>query len=330
MLALSRQDVYELVPMRTAIELMKQVFRDLSAGQTVSPLRTPIEVPDVSGITLFMPAYVPSAPGLGVKVVSVFPENRALGKPTIHAIVVVVDTTTGEPLAVLDGTYLTALRTGAASGAATDLLAHPDARVLTCIGAGAQGPTQAWAVTCVRPIEIVYVYDINQDAVASFEQRLRQLEPSLAARVIPAGDLATALRESDVICTATTSRSPIFSDADLKPGVHINAIGAFTPEMQEIPPETVARAYVVVDSVEAALAEAGDLIKPLKQGLISRDHVKAELGQIVAGQAPGRTGAEQITLFKSVGNAVQDVIVAARAVREAQASGRGQQFDLAR
>jgi alanine dehydrogenase len=330
MLALSRQDVYELVPMRTAIELMKQVFRDLSAGQTASPLRTPIEVPDVSGITLFMPAYVPSAPGLGVKVVSVFPENRTLGKPTIHAIVAMVDTTTGEPLAVLDGTYLTALRTGAASGAATDLLARPDARVLTCIGAGAQGPTQAWAVTCVRPIETVYVYDINQDAVASFEQRLRQLEPSLAARVIPADDLATALRESDVICTATTSRSPVFSDADLNPGVHINAIGAFTPEMQEIPPETVARAYVVVDSVEAALAEAGDLIKPLSQGLISRDHIKAELGQIVAGQAPGRTGAEQITLFKSVGNAVQDVIVAGRAVREAQASGRGQQFDLAR
>ena len=175
MLALSRQDVYQLVPMRTAIELMKQVFRDLSAGQTVSPLRTPIEVPDVSGVTLFMPAYVPSAPGLGVKVVSVFPNNRALRKPTIHAIVVLVDTTTGEPVAVLDGTYLTALRTGAASGAATDLLARPDARVLTCIGAGAQGPTQAWAVTCVRPIETIYVYDINQDAVASFEQRLRQL-----------------------------------------------------------------------------------------------------------------------------------------------------------
>uniref|UniRef100_A0A831TD65 Delta(1)-pyrroline-2-carboxylate reductase n=1 Tax=Thermorudis peleae TaxID=1382356 RepID=A0A831TD65_9BACT len=330
MLALSRQDVYQLVPMRTAIELMKQVFRDLSAGQTVSPLRTPIEVPDVSGVTLFMPAYVPSAPGLGVKVVSVFPNNRALRKPTIHAIVVLVDTTTGEPVAVLDGTYLTALRTGAASGAATDLLARPDARVLTCIGAGAQGPTQAWAVTCVRPIETIYVYDINQDAVASFEQRLRQLEPSLAARVIPVGDLATALRESDVICTATTSRSPVFSDADLRPGVHINAIGAFTPEMQEIPPETVARAYVVVDSVEAALAEAGDLIKPLNEGLISRDHIKAELGQVVAGQAPGRTSTEQITFFKSVGNAVQDVIVAARAVHEAQASGRGQPFDLTR
>ena len=330
MLALSRQDVYQLVPMRTAIDLMKQVFRDLSAGQTVSPLRTPIEVPDVSGVTLFMPGYVPSAPGLGVKIASVFPNNRALGKPTIHAIVVLVDTTTGEPVAVLDGTYLTALRTGAASGAATDLLARADARVLTCIGAGAQGPTQAWAVLCVRPIETIYVYDLNQDAAATFEERLRQLEPSLAARVVPVDDVATALHESDVICTATTSRSPVFSDVDLKPGVHINAIGAFTPEMQEIPPETVARAYVVVDSVEAALAEAGDLIKPLTQGLISRDHIRVELGQVVAGQAPGRTSTEQITFFKSVGNAVQDVIVAARAVHEAQASGRGQQFDLTR
>lgn len=328
MLALTQRDVYDLVPMRVAIDLMKHVFRDLSEGKVVSPLRTPVEVPEVSGITLFMPAFVPSAAGLGVKVVSVFPGNASLGKPTIHAAVVTVDPLTGEPLAVLDGTYLTALRTGAASGAATDALARPDARVLTVIGAGAQGPTQAWAVTCVRPIERIYVYDLHADRAAGFERRLRDLEPSLTASVVPATDLSAVLRESDVICTATTARSPVFSDSDLKPGVHINAIGAFTPEMQEIPPETVARAYVVVDSVEAVLAEAGDLIQPLQQGIVTREHLSTELGQILAGKAPGRTSDDQITLFKSVGNAVQDMITAAYAVREALASGRGQQIDL--
>jgi ornithine cyclodeaminase len=328
MLALSRREVYELVPMRTAIELMKQVFADLSAGRTVSPLRTPIEVPDVTGVTLFMPAYVSSAPGLGLKVVSVFPRNRTLGKPTIHAIVVLVDPSTGEPLALLDGTYLTALRTGAASGAATDVLARVDARVLTCIGAGAQGPTQAWAVTCVRPIETIYVYDLDTAAAASFEHRLRNLDPSLSARVIPVTDLSAAVRQSDVICTATTAREPVLSDSDVQPGVHINAIGAFTPEMQEIPARTVARAYVVVDSVEAALAEAGDLIKPLQEGSISRDQIRVELGQVVAGKAPGRTSPEQVTLFKSVGNAVQDIVVAAHAVAEARSRGIRQTIEL--
>lgn len=328
MLALSRRDVFQLVPMPNAIELMKQVFRDLSAGRTVSPLRTPIEVGGTTGVSLFMPAFVPSAPGLGIKVVSVFPGNRAVGKPTIHAIVVLVDPASGEPLALLDGTYLTALRTGAASGAATDLLARHDARVLTCIGAGAQGPTQAWAVTCVRPIETIYVYDLDPGAAGSFEHRLRNLAPSLSARVIPITDLAAAVRQSDVICTATTAREPVFSDSDLKPGVHINAIGSFTPEMQEIPAQTVARAYVVVDSVQAALAEAGDLIKPLRDGLISRDQIGVELGQIVAGQALGRLSPEQVTLFKSVGNAVQDVIVAAQAVAEARSRGIGQVIDL--
>lgn len=328
MLALSRDDVRALVPMTTAIDLMKQVFADLSAGRTVSPLRTPIDVPPAEGVTLFMPAYVPSADGLGVKIVSVFPRNAALGKPTIHAVVVLVDTGTGEPLAVLDGTFLTALRTGAVSGAATDLLARQDSRVLTCIGAGTQGVTQAWAVATVRPIERIYVYDVNSTAVESFAARLGDLEPDLASRVVAATDLSQALGESDVVCTATTSKRPVFDDRDLRPGTHVNAIGAFTPEMQEIPAETVARARIVVDQVAAALAEAGDLIIPLREGRIAEADVRTELGQVVSGERPGRQSPDEITLFKSVGNAVQDVIVARQAVREAERWRRGQRFAL--
>ncbi|MCS7050552.1 MAG: ornithine cyclodeaminase, partial [Thermomicrobium sp.] len=304
-------------------------FADLSAGRAQVPLRVPLEVAEYRGTTLVMPAYVPSSGGLGLKVVSVFPDNPSRhAKPTIHAAVLTLAPETGEPLALLDGTYLTALRTGAASGAATDLLARPDARTLLVIGAGAQGPTQAWAVLTVRPIEKIFVYDRDPSQVATFPDRVRSLVPDVRAEFVAVDDLARVLPNVDVICTATTAREPLFADELVPAGVHINAIGAFTDEMQEIPPETVARAYVVVDSVAAALAEAGDLIKPLRAGLIDRSHVETELGQIVSGAKPGRTAPTQITLFKSVGNAVQDVAVASEAVRRARASGVGTEITL--
>jgi ornithine cyclodeaminase len=327
MLALSGDDVRALVPMKTAIELMKEVFAELSAGKAVSPLRTPVDVPPESAVSLYMPAYVPSREGLGLKIVSVFPNNPAKGKPTIHALVAVISAETGEPLAILDGTYMTALRTGAVSGAATDLLSRPNSRVLTCIGAGAQGVTQAWAVASVRPIERIYVADMNPDAVASFAARLGALAPELASKVTPVMDLDRAVAESDVICTATTSRQPVFNDAALKSGAHINAIGAFTPEMQEIPVATVMRARIVVDAVDAVLAESGDLIIPINSGQLDRSAVSLELGQIAAGAA-GRMDDTEITLFESVGNAVQDIIVARYAVEEAERLGRGQHFSL--
>lgn len=328
MLALTGADVQALVPMRTAVELMKQAFADLAAGRAVAPLRTPIDVPEHRGVTLYMPALVPSVEGLGVKIVSVFPGNAALSKPTIHAVVVLTDTATGEPLALLDGTFLTALRTGAVSGAATDLLARPESRVLTVIGAGSQGVTQAWAVGSVRPIERIHVFDVNQTAVGSYAERLSAYAPELAGTVSTSMPLALALGESDIVCTATTSTQPVFSDADLRPGTHINAIGAFTPEMQEIPAETVGRAYAVVDTVEAALAEAGDLIIAIDRGYLKQESLTVELGQLALGTAPGRTAADQITLFKSVGNAVQDVVVAGYAVAEARKRGVGQQVSL--
>ncbi len=327
MLALSGEDVRALVPMDRAIQLMKEVFQELSAGRAFSPLRTPVDVPSESAVTLFMPAFVPSQQGLGLKIVSVFPNNRASGKPTIHALVALVSATTGEPLAVMDGTFLTALRTGAVSGAATDLLARPNSSVLTCIGAGTQGVTQAWAVATVRPIERIYVADINADSVHSFAQRLTALAPEHGHKVVAVTDLRQAVSESDIICTATTSRSAVFDDDALKPGAHINAIGAFTPEMQEIPVATVKRATIVVDAVDAVLAEAGDLIIPIDRGELNRDRVSLELGHLVSG-ANGRTTDTEITLFKSVGNAVQDIIVGHEAFAMAEAQRRGQQIHL--
>ncbi len=317
---LSGEEVRQALPMAEAIEAMKTAYAQLSTARATVPLRTPIEVPAHHGLVLFMPAYLAGDDQMAIKIVSVFSDNPARGLPLIHALVVVVDPTTGRPAAVMDGTVLTALRTGAASGAATDLLARPDSHVAAVFGAGVQGRTQLEAVCAVRPIEQAWIYDPKPPAARAYAE---EMGARLGIPVRPAATPAEAVREADVICTATTSATPVFDDADLKPGVHINAIGAYTPQMQEIPAETVVRARVVVDHRPAALAEAGDLIIPLQRGLITEDHLEAEIGEIVAGLKPGRTTPEEITLFKSVGVAVQDVAAAAQVLAAAERRGLG-------
>jgi ornithine cyclodeaminase len=332
MLALSAADIRRLVPMSRAIELMKRVFAAYSADATITPLRVPVDMPDGSGTVLFMPAYVPAGEGTpaatGAKIVSVFGSNRERGLPTINAVVVAVDPETGVPLGILEGATVTALRTGAVSGAATDLLARRDAAELAVIGAGVQGVTQAAAVGAVRDIRAVRVADLSLQATATFAERLRAWSPELAARVTVAANAEEAVRGADVICTATTATKAVFEDAWLKPGAHINGIGAYTPAMQEVPDATLARALIVVDAVEAVMHEAGDLIQAIERGAIQRDAVATELGHLVAGSARGRTSDDQITFFKSVGNAIQDMIVAGAALEAARAAGVGQQLVL--
>lgn len=328
MLALSRNDLKQLVSMPEAIELMKVAFRELSNERAQSPLRTVIDVEQGKSATLLMPAYVPAKSALGVKVVSVFQGNPGKQLPTIHALVCLVDDETGIPLAIMEGAYVTSLRTGAVSGAATDLLARLDSKVLVIIGAGVQGVTQAAATCAVRPIERIIAVDPSADSLSRFRNTIAGDWPDLASRVETTSMTSEAVRAADVICTSTTSRRPVFNDADVKPGTHISAIGAFTPDMQEIPGETVARATVILDSIDAALAEAGDLIIPLNQGLVTRDHYLRELGHLVDGSAEGRSSSDEVTLFKSVGNAVQDVVVARRALDKAIELGIGTGFDL--
>jgi len=328
-LILSATDVRELVPMAEAIRLMGVAFAELSAGRAQAPLRTPLHNAELGGVSLFMPAAVPAVGGLGLKVVSVFPTNAARGLPTILALIALLDAETGQPLALLDGTFLTALRTGAVSGKATELLARPDARTLLCIGAGAQAFTQIWATCTARPgIERIVVASRTRARAEALVERLRAELPELGARATVADDLRAAVASADIICAATSATTPVFEDADLRPGTHINAVGAYNHTMREIPAGTVVRARVVVDEVAAALAEAGDLIAPLEAGLIDRAHLGTELGHVVSGEQPGRTSADEITLFKSVGNAVQDIAVARFAVERAEATGRGQRVTL--
>jgi ornithine cyclodeaminase len=327
MLVLTRSDVRSVASMSEAIELMKSAFRELSAGRAVAPFRVPIEIEEQEGVSLFMPAYVPASDALGVKFVSVFPRNPSAGIPTIHAAVTLIDATNGQPIAMLDGGFLTALRTGAVSGAATDLLARPDSKTLVVIGAGAQGVTQAAAVCEVRPIERVIVVDRFDESLARFRDTVAREWGHLTDRIETTND-AGAVREADIICTATTSKTPVYDDADLPDGVHINAVGAFTPEMQETPSRTIARARVVVDNFDAAFAEAGDLIIPVNEGLVTVEHYRTELGHLVDGSATGRSNDREITFFKSVGNAIQDVVVGKNLVERASEKGIGIDIDL--
>jgi ornithine cyclodeaminase len=325
MLLLDAQTVNQALPMTQAIAAMKSAFAALSAGWAEVPLRSRLERLPQEGTTLCMPAFVGGMdPSLAVKVVSVFPHNGALGLPAVLGAVLVLEPETGRTIALLEGATLTALRTGAASGAATDLLSRPDSRVVAVFGAGAQARTQLEAVCAIRPIETAWVYSRTAARAEALAAELAG-QRGIPSDVRVARSAQEVLADADIVCTATTSGQPVFADADLKPGAHINAVGSYSPEMQEVPAETVRRALVVVDSRQAVLAEAGDLLVPIRQGLFPAEHIHAELGEIVLGRKGGRTDGKQVTLFKSVGLAVQDAAAAALACRNAQVLGLGRE-----
>jgi len=324
---LSAEDVRKALPMATAIEAMKQAFGQYSAGRAIVPLRVRLEGASENSAALFMPAVLRDTGEMAVKVVTVYPTNLALGLPTIHALVLALDAQSGRPLALLEGASLTAIRTGAASGAATDLLARNDARTLAIFGSGAQARTQLEAVCTVRSIERAWIFSLDLPGANAMVEQMAGKGPVPDSLVI-AATAGQAVAEADVICTATTSSTPVFDGADLRPGTHINAIGAFTPTMQEVDSTSVRRAVVFVDAREAAWAEAGDLIIPMQRGEISADKVKGELGEVVNKTILGRESPAQITLFKSVGLAVQDAVAAGRALAEAQRTGIGSTISL--
>jgi ornithine cyclodeaminase len=325
---LTKKNIQNAVTMAQAIHAVKLAYIQLSQEKTVTPLRAQVPVEDREGIVLFMPAFLPYIGSLGAKIVSVFPQNLQSGLSTIHAVVVLLDAETGCPISLLDGTYLTALRTGAASGVATDLLARRDSRVAAIFGAGVQGRTQLEAVCTVRAITKVWVYDPSPDVAKVYADEMKQRGDPIPQDISVAQTPKQALEEADIICTATTSSEPVFADEDLCPGVHINGIGSYTPKMQEIPGQTVARARVVVDSISASLAEAGDLIIPLQNKTMEESDIHGEIGQVAAGYIPGRESDSEVTFFKSVGLAVQDIATAALALQRAEELNLGRNIDL--
>jgi ornithine cyclodeaminase len=307
--------------MKQAIDLMREAFIALSSGRAEVPVRA--SLPTANGVMLYMPAYIFGEPISAVKIVSVYPNNPNRNLPTVNASVLAFDAVTGLPAALMDGTTLTAIRTGAGAGLATDLLAREDSHILGVIGAGAQARTQIEAVCAVRDIQQIRIYSPH-----SAPQFVADLRDQYAAEMIAVDSAKSAVRDADIIVTATNSHNPVVHRADIKPGVHINGVGSFTPEMQEIAADIVARARIVVDHRESAWEEAGDLIIPRDQGLITEQDAHDEIGEVAIGKAPGRTAPDQITFFKSVGNAVQDAVTARYVVHIAERDGLGTVVDM--
>jgi len=309
---LSATEVKTALPMEEAIDIMATAFGQFSAGKAVVPLRSRLHTE--KGVTLLMPAYLKETKNMAVKIVSIYGDNPSLQLPTVTAVVTVLDPETGLPLAFMDGDSLTAIRTGAAGGLAADLLSRKDAKRVVLFGAGVQARSQLRGVMAVRSIEQVFVVDHVEEKAKALADEIRSW-PHAPAAQIPS-TIAKAVRESDIVIAATTSKTPVFDGNDLKPGAHLTGVGAFTPEMQEIDENAIRRARVFVDSREACLAEAGDIIK-------SRAHIDGELGDVINGQIPGRQNKEEITFFKSVGLAAQDAAAAAAVLAGAEKKGLG-------
>ena len=328
-LILSQADVQRCLDMPVAIEAMRAAFLSLHAGHARMPPRASIELP-AHNLALLMPSLLqaPTRTSMSLKLVTVVPTNPQRGLPTIAATILLLDAETGQTLSIMAGSWLTAIRTGAVSGLATDLLARPEADALALFGAGVQALTQVWAIHTTRPLREVRV--VNRDD-AHYERLVYTLRQQLGNACPPlyrAANAREALAGASLVACATPATSPLFEARDITPGTHINAIGAFTPTMCEVDPAILARARIVVDQREAALTEAGDLIQALAQGKISDSTHWLELGQLVSGEQPGRQAPDEITFFKSVGLGIQDLVVASHVYERARMSGVGVEVEI--
>jgi ornithine cyclodeaminase len=319
LLMLSGDDLRAALPMLEAVEVSKAAFAAQAEGRCVSPQRLGLPVEPAGGTTLVMPAHLPGT-GLATKIVSVFPGNESKGLPTVTGLVVALDEDTGQPLAVLDGTFLTAWRTGAAGGAGVDLLARSDAVTGALLGSGVQAGTQLLAMCAVRRLERVRIWSRSPDHAASFaECWAAQVDATLEVveRVEDAVDGA------DIVMAATSACEPLFEASLLAEGAHLGSVGSFRPQMIEVDPALAARARIFVDDRDAALAEAGELIAAIERGITTPDEWTL-LGDVARGVAEGRATPEDRTWFKSVGLAVQDVSAASAAISAARQAGLGQ------
>ncbi|MFJ8452463.1 ornithine cyclodeaminase family protein [Bacillus paramycoides] len=325
MLVISANEQRNLVNMNEVIEYAALALKEFSAERTITPIRASLPFANEQNTALIMPSVAEGLEALGLKVVTVAPHNKKIGKKTINGIVMLSDFQTGEPLALLEGSYLTMIRTGALSGVATKHLARHNAKNLCIIGTGEQAKGIAEAVLAVRDIEKIILYNRTEEKAYAFAQYIQETF-NKPAYVYASPD--EAISEADIIVTTTNASTPVFSES-LQKGVHVNAVGSFRPSMQELPSHAIATANkVVVESIEAALEETGDLQVPIKEGLFKETDIHAELGQIISGEKAGRENDEEITVFKSVGLAVVDIIVAKYLYEKAVERGVGTMIEF--
>jgi len=326
MLILSHSEVEQLLPMKECITVMEEAFTGLAHNQFHQPLRTITKPPSVKGVMAMMPSFRGGDdPLFALKAICVFPGNAALGKDAHQGGVILFDGATGEPRAMVNASAITAIRTAAVSGLATRLLSREDAGDLAIFGAGVQARTHLTAMACVRKLKRVRIVARRLESAQKCAQEM-QAEESVP--IEPLESAEAALRGADIIVTATTSREPVLRREWISPGAHINAIGTFSFNAREVDTATMAAATLFVDRRESALNEAGDYLIAAREGAIDESHIRAELDQVVIGAHRGRTSPEEITIFKSLGLAMEDLAAAAHVFRKAREHNLGTSVDF--
>jgi ornithine cyclodeaminase len=320
-LVLNHAEVEQLLPMSECISAMAGAFTALAQGEAHQPLRTIFKPPEVKGVLAMMPTFLEGpTPLFGLKAICVFPGNAAIGKDAHQGGVMLFDGVTGELLALINASAITAIRTAAVSGLATRLLAKADAGDLAIIGAGVQARPHLAAMNCVRLLRRVRIASRSFQSAKTFAQEMQTQFPNL---IEPVETIEAAVRGADIIVTATTSRDPVLQREWISPGAHINAIGTFSPRAREVDTATMVAASLFVDRRESALNEAGDYLIAAQEGAIGPEHIRADLGEVLTGVLPGRTSPSEITIFKSLGLAIEDLAAAAHVYQKAQAANAG-------
>jgi alanine dehydrogenase len=322
MIVLSDKDIAALLPMTEAIEVVASAMQAVSAGHANLPLRSIVDVGGPNRMGVMPGAFMPGAAGpcYGVKLVSLFPGNPDAGYSSHQGAILLFESRHGSAVAMMNAGLLTAIRTAAASAVATRALARPDASVLALVGAGEQAEHHLDAIVAVRPIREVRVAGRRRQKAEAFVAHARERHPGLVVAV--ADDVRAAVEGADIVCTVTSAAEPILFGDWIAPGVHLNIVGASIPSKREIDEDLVAKASLFVDYRPSTFAQAGEVIGAIEAGRIGRDHVRAEIGEVLSG-APGRTFAGEITLYRSLGIAAQDLACASHCLAAAKAQGRG-------
>jgi ornithine cyclodeaminase len=325
-ITLTQTDVEQLLPMHDCIEIIVQAFEDFSKARMHQPLRTLFCPPATTGLMALMPAYRGNPHRVySLKALCAFPDNPTKGMDSNQGAVMLFDGDSGEIRSIMNASAITAIRTAAVSGVATDLLSRENAHELAILGAGVQARSHVQAMMCVRAFDRLHVWSRTYQHSVAFAAEIAE---RFSLTVVPTHLAEDAVRNADVIVTATTSRQPILSRSWIAAGAHLNAVGSTDPADRELDTATVASASVFVDERESALEEAGDLVIPIREGAIGPEHIRADLGDVLLGRASGRTSADEVTIFKSVGLAIEDLAVAEYLLRRARATGRGMLVDF--
>lgn len=307
MLILSETEVKALIDIDELIGALKRAHVQYSTGKAVMPVRLVVPLPQISGRITSMPGFLQSDKALGIKVVTYFGNNTKQNLPAILATIMLFSAETGEMIAAIDGSYITAIRTACASAMATCALANPETPVLGILGAGVQAEAHIETLCRVRKLDKIKIYSPSGTSAARVKDKF---ESRVSVPIEVGRSAEEAVRGADLVVTVTTSKEPVLRADWLKPGVHVNAVGSHRPEVREIDGATLARSTVVVDSREAVMAECGDILLALKENSVTENHIQTEIGEVLAGSRAGRSSTKEVTLYKSVGIAIQDVATA--------------------